>query len=1104
MDDQSIESLGSDELVATESDDNITPLKCKCKRGRCDTCSKCPKCECEHDGVPLSTKLSRGRGRPTLTPQQKERKANARKLRARKAQRRVKINRLPEALAVPVHHGVPGDIARDIARLLEMDMGKVKLPSVVQRSEKLDASGYVRTRTFLRNVLVAAIDKVCPGDAERLSSELVGDAAGCIAQEHKRLVDTLQTLMTVAPKGSDCAVVARSALMGSLTKERIRELNICQSNNTIARAKEICRVAMATGQLPESDRSVTQFDVATAAAAVDFVLSEACVKYLSWGSKRCLIGNEARDAREVILPGLIRRCSTLEMWEMYQAEMVARSIRALSLKSFYGIVNALTTGQDSARTAVDYVVSILLNDNYATIVRVIDGVVDDRDEAESWKLRLGLVVNFLKYQFDSHVRKSDGCATHSTSFALAAGQHDDDADDIPCPGCKFPFFVIDELIRLASACDAGAVEVLQNCRHKLRLFMGHRVRVVQQQDAIKRIQDDHKAECSASSPVSPGLLTIDYKMKQQDKYYREDTVKHYGKRGISWHGAMLVYHEWDAVRGAPVEKVFYVDQIVQGESKQDWLSVVALVEAALHEIKRVTPVSKVTLLSDNASYYQGPGVLMFMPTISRNSGVVISRYIHTETQDGKSLLDAHFGRCTGQITQFLNKGNDVATAAQIAGALLDRGGLPNSCVNLICHDRNHLDKLAAAVDKVVKAASKHFLRINDVHFHPSRTASPSAAVGDGAIDMVTEFSFRVYNHSDIGDGFAFAVNLEDGTFVRVDNDVQVLLNEFEGCELGAETMEDEFDSDVEPVDDDEVDASAMRDMSIVDENERRENRVDVGDIMALSNSEIMTKSDVIRVFARERNGIFGRTRKVRIRSGLHGTKTIAAFAVDRASAMSSSSSFARDARSEPTDVFSQAVNYQCGKDEFPRGWARRPKRGEMYGANYVPRYEEHILGMFVAGNDNKSKKKNAAEMVEELRRLFPNKYDLPCENHIQSKIGEFSIATKRGSGPKLSAKGRSHVALGEENAEPEVQRKGRKSVVDDQWFLWVKRVVAADPTVTGKPAWQQLNRDHPPNEANSASYPTQAWVTATVSRLKSKRPGAASKTSSKRQRIDME
>jgi hypothetical protein len=77
--------------------------------------------------------------------------------------------------------------------------------------------------------------------------------------------------------------------------------------------------------------------------------------------------------------------------------------------------------------------------------------------------------------------------------------------------------------------------------------------------------------------------------------------------------------------------------------------------------------------------------------IKKSGGPVIRSFVHSETQDGKSLLDAHFAHATALIKRFLkrvrqNLLNKVTSPAELAEALADQGGLKNCGVQLIIFD----------------------------------------------------------------------------------------------------------------------------------------------------------------------------------------------------------------------------------------------------------------------------------------------------------------------------------------------------------------------------------------------------------------------------------
>lgn len=67
-------------------------------------------------------------------------------------------------------------------------------------------------------------------------------------------------------------------------------------------------------------------------------------------------------------------------------------------------------------------------------------------------------------------------------------------------------------------------------------------------------------------------------------------------------------------------------------------------------MKEIWPqLTNVMLVSDNAGCYQNSMLLLLLPYFSYAHGIRVTRIIHTETQDGKSVREAHFGRATQVI-----------------------------------------------------------------------------------------------------------------------------------------------------------------------------------------------------------------------------------------------------------------------------------------------------------------------------------------------------------------------------------------------------------------------------------------------------------------------
>jgi len=96
--------------------------------------------------------------------------------------------------------------------------------------------------------------------------------------------------------------------------------------------------------------------------------------------------------------------------------------------------------------------------------------------------------------------------------------------------------------------------------------------------------------------------------------------------------------------------------------------------------------------------------------------IMFFRFIHTETQDGKSALDAHFARSSQFILNWCKEKNNCVTPTQAVIALSSHGGLPNTIVHLVTIDRSHLHRLENLLQIVNDKLKKVVKRCNDVQY----------------------------------------------------------------------------------------------------------------------------------------------------------------------------------------------------------------------------------------------------------------------------------------------------------------------------------------------------------------------------------------------------
>jgi hypothetical protein len=323
------------------------------------------------------------------------------------------------------------------------------------------------------------------------------------------------------------------------------------------------------------------------------------------------------------------------------------------------ILNHVVSGDSRMLTAVDYVTGLLLHDTCNILLRIIKDLLGYQEEKVDRFIQLLEVTrNFLKVQFISHARKKDGCCTHGMDFGLSKpqnyveqyesdgesnsdsefeddssqdeGVNQDDADnnhpEFTCSACKFPFYFLQKLsdeIELGHQHRLeriGSVDshndkledvrsVIRNAHEKFYLFMAHKTRVVQAQDAAALIDESMQQDVQESKQNGTKLMVvIDWKMKFEPVSYRESTSEHYGKRGISWHGVFAYFYRYASDESTGEEYVERVvvkaDQIMNGESNQDGEAVLSMAEAFLCTAGETFPfLVSAVFCSDNAGCY---------------------------------------------------------------------------------------------------------------------------------------------------------------------------------------------------------------------------------------------------------------------------------------------------------------------------------------------------------------------------------------------------------------------------------------------------------------------------------------------------------------------
>ena len=487
--------------------------------------------------------------------------------------------------------------------------------------------------------------------------------------------------------------------------------------------------------------------------AVEFILSPENIVTRSYGVKDVTISKH-----ETIRLPRIQRTKSRKMIINEYIEHASRntSVQMLSKTSMYYILNEITSSDVKTICAVDYVSTILVNDTVEVLQNIIDKCIPPEKVQYTTDL-LSSVSFLLKHDYSKLVmQRGTGISYHGIDHALSK-------DDIPrnkfdCNACRYPFYFchrLKEMIRENTNVEVNndmkkdALKVIDDTRQKFVLYMAHVCRCKCQSVGIKRVEDNYRDKCKSSKgKLIDGILILDFKMKFESKSTRESTIEHFGKRGIGWHGCALIYHRYEEVcdsagetqldeNGNPlmevVKKIVYIDQILEDNNKQDGLSVIGLLECALTHIAIRFPfIQNITLQSDNAATYQNHELLIGIHFINMKlqGQLLVKQFIHSETQDGKTILDAHFAVAVIVLLEFMktsraNRITKIQTPSGLAKALSSNGGTRNSIVQLVELDREYLEKIKDMLKDTVKQGKEYYSRSNHITFDnpPKKTTA---------------------------------------------------------------------------------------------------------------------------------------------------------------------------------------------------------------------------------------------------------------------------------------------------------------------------------------------------------------------------------------------
>jgi hypothetical protein len=144
-----------------------------------------------------------------------------------------------------------------------------------------------------------------------------------------------------------------------------------------------------------------------------------------------------------------------------------------------------------------------------------------------------------------------------------------------------------------------------------------------------------------------------------------------------------------------------------------------------------------------------------------------------------------------------------------------------------------------------------------------------------------------------------------------------------------------------------------------------------------------------------------------------------------------------DGRDENVDDYEIARDYRIPKKFLKaKGWARRPRKGEMYGTKYIERFKAELFEFFKISSRDSDKKLGPAIILERLQLAHPDLYTLPSFAEIQSFVSQCFNREKDGNSeepiPNSTSRRRCHRGNGvvEANPNEETLEEAIATIVD--------------------------------------------------------------------------
>ncbi|KAJ8908052.1 hypothetical protein NDN08_008149 [Rhodosorus marinus] len=856
------------------------------------------------------------------------------------------------------------------------------MPSEVERRTKklseMDDEAVGRLQHFAETVFQRVCEILAPNDSKTLAEETAKRIHRKSAAHEDKLLANMQRIIEAMPERNLQARVLMAPICGSFSTDFLKE-KFGLGQEKVARGRRHCKHMLKGYSLQDSQRHIQRYSKENVKKAVDYFLHERNVQLIP-GSRKTLI----LDGNELSFPRLERKLRVEYIFRNYLEFYPERSER-IGGTIFRRIVKLLTDKESDPSQTMDHASTVLLYDNFDLIRRMVASV-DPAEQDRCMKV-VNALERFMKEEYEAHIASSEMCQWTKPEYSLHKEDvHSEDVvgENCNCNVCNMPFMVFQYLRRLV---DPVHLSLLNDCSEKVQHYLGHRVRVNHQRLKLEKMLDGLEAH--------QACVILDFKERFEPLIVGEKSAENGGERGITWHGAMIytktitgasLEGDADVDSGKNLHAVYY-DHISSGATKQDWRTVLCNCEAILSRLHKDFPtVTEVSMYSDNAPCYRKPELLFLLSIVAQSIGLELVQLVHSQSEDERSLLEAHFSQSMSHVLSYLRTGNNVVTEGDLVMALRANGGVKNSVAELMVVNYSKIQTLVDGVKDILRRF-RHAKHVNEATFNNA------------------ESTITCREYSDVGEGVVYSTDLS--VEVEPQDDV-------EGVESASdfdELYDEEDDELLETRPDDDDAAESLGDIRttglvtgcliVADQvqlSKQKARRTSTLDIVNMDIEEAEEQDSPKNCPICRKDFLGGE--KGGAHPCINGRKDSEFFALQYAAEKFKQGLLyfvpAATNDSDQREVLHPiALMHQSHTRLVRRGWACRPSNSAVYGREYIADFKQDIERMHAESGRNGSPKLSAGRVREALLRLYPGRIDVPSESEIQRVLNASAFRRRK-------------------------------------------------------------------------------------------------------------